>query len=178
MAVELRISVQENCDSLYVFDETGKYDKTCNKGGWCSPNTNIDDVVSAELHFYLPGTDTPIVLNVFPDLPNFDGSGYEVLPSDLGLDKFISGIWRIDFRVNTTELIYTSCHHMFTNDLSCCLEKNRVKPTPDNFDSKEVIKSNSTFALFEAAKENACLGKISETDKIVKSLYNKCNCSC
>ena len=48
----------------------------------------------------------------------------------------------------------------------------------DNFESKEVLYSNNLSALFESAVKNSCRGNIKEADKIIKFLYNKCNCSC
>ena len=179
MAVELRISIQENCDSLYVFDETGKYDKTCNPTGWGKIGCNITDATSAELHFYPPGEDSPIIIDVFPNFPTSDGSGYEVLPSDLGLEKFISGVWRFDYHVvKSGETLTSSCQYLLVEDIKCCLETNRVKVNTSNFESKEVIKSNNVFALFESAEINACQGKLKEATKIMNLLYTKCNCGC
>ena len=179
MAVELKISVQENCDSIYVYDQTGKYDKDCNLTGWGSPNQNISDATTAEIHVYPPGMETPIVLDLYADFPNDQNWGYEILPSDLGMEKFVSGIWRFDYQVRVNgELLFISCHKLLVEDLKCCLEKKRIEINTENFESKEVVEVNSIFALFESAEANACQGKIDESEKIIKTLYNKCNCSC
>lgn len=181
MAVELKISVQENCDSIYLFDLTGKYDKDCNPTGWCSPNEEILSANTAEIHVYPPGSNSPIILDVYPDFPNSDNVGYEILPVDLGMENFKSGVWRFDYQVRITDdnvLIFTSCHKLLVEDLKCCLEGKRIAVTVDNFESKEVIASNNVFALFESAEANACQGKKDESDKIITTLYNKCNCSC
>jgi hypothetical protein len=184
MAVELNIYVQENCDSLYVFDQTGKYDKKCNKTGWGSPNKyKLLDAISAEIHIYPPGSEEPIVIDVYPDFPVDNNVGYEILPEDLGLEKFKSGIWRFDYQVRVSkngveELLFTSCSKFLKNDLKCCLDSKKMKVDTSNFDSPEVKKSNDICALFKSAEYNARHGKLDETEKIIEVLYVKCNCPC
>jgi len=182
MAVELKISVQENCDSIYVFDQTGAYDKKCNKTGWGSPNKyRVSDVVSAHILIYPPGSTEPITVDVYPDFPVENGVGYEILPEDIGLEKFQSGSWRFDYQVRVEGgdvLLYTSCTKLFTKDLECCLDSKRIEVNTENFDSPEVKKSNNTSALFDSAVYNACHGKIEEASKIIEVLYVKCNCPC
>ena len=182
MAVELKISIEENCDSIYVYECTGKYDKKCNDTGWGHPNDwTVLDATSAELHIYPPKSDDPIILDVYPDFPLDDKAGYEILPEDVGMEKFKSGIWRIDYQVvvdNGQMLLFTSCTTILKEDLACCLNGKALELTVDNFESKEVVSSNNHLALFESALDNASLGNIKETEKIIDYLYNKCNCSC
>ena len=71
-APKLKIRVEENKDSIYLFDVTGKYAEVCNKGGWGHPNENISTATSAELQIYPPGATAPVIINVFPDFPNQD----------------------------------------------------------------------------------------------------------
>jgi len=80
MAVELKIKVEENCDSLYLYDVTGKYDKKCNTTGWGRPNEIISNAESAEFQIYPPNSEAPIILDVYPDFPVDEMVGYEVLP--------------------------------------------------------------------------------------------------
>lgn len=179
MAVELKIGIEENCDSLFVFDQTGSYDLKCNKTGWGSPNQKVTDATGAVLRIYPPNTEDPIIIDVYPDFPNNSMVGYEILPEDLGMEKFVSGIWRFDYVVTTNagDLII-ACYKQFVEDIKCCLEGKRISVDTSNFESKEVIQSNNMFALFESSKANACEGKIAESEKIMSLLYNKCNCSC
>ena len=179
MAVELKIKVRENCDSLYLFDITGKFDLKCNKTGWCAPNEEIDDVTAAEFQIYPPNTTTAIIVDVFPDLPSFDDLGFEILPVDLGMEVFKSGIWRFDYFVRINGVLFTvSCSKLLVEDLRCCLSKEKVPITVDNFESKEVAKSNDLNALFEAALCNSKEGLTAKAQKIIDFLYNQCNCSC
>jgi len=95
------------------------------------------------------------------------------------MESFKSGIWRFDYFVRVSgELLTVSCSKLLIEDLSCCLNGKKLEVTLDNFDSDEVGDSNNVSALFTSAKKNAKHGKIKEAEKIIKSLYNKCNCSC
>lgn len=179
MSVELNISVEENCDSIYFYDRTGKYDPKCNKTGWCAPNQEISEATEAEVHIYLPKAEEPIILDFFPDFPNMENEGYEILPEDLGLEKFPSGIWRFDYFVRVSSgLLTASCQKLFTKDLECCINKKTVEVTPDNFDSKEVKESNEINLLFESAILNSCEGEVAKAQKIVDFLSIKCKCKC
>lgn len=179
MAVELKISVEENCDSLYLYDRTGKYKENCNETGWCYPNEDPSKATSAEFHIYPPGETTPIVIDVYPSLPTAKGYGYEVLPADLGMEKFESGIWRFDYHVRVNGVLKSaSCSKLLVNDVRCCLGSNKLEVSVDNFESEEVVKSNNLFNLFVSAQKNACLGKVDEAQKIIDYLYKACKCSC
>lgn len=183
MSTKLKIRVEENKDSIYLFDMTGKHAKPCNEGGWGNLNQNISLATSAEFQIYPPNVTTPIIINVFPDFPTMDSLGYEVLPADLGMNKLTSGIWRFDFFVRTFssagETHYSaSCQKLFTKDVKCCLDKSAIKATIENFESKEVVKSNNLHGLFVSAEDNACLGLTKEAQKIIDYLYTKCKCNC
>lgn len=183
MSTKLKIKVEENKDSIYLFDMTGKYNERCNKGGWGNPNQDISLATSAELHVYVPGAAAPVIINVFPDFPDTENRGYEILPVDIGLTKLPSGIWRFDYYVrtfsSTGETLYSvSCQRLFTKDVKCCLDKSGIKVSTDNFESKEVQKANTLHNLFLGAEDNACHGHVKEAQKIIDYLYTKCKCNC
>ena len=179
MALKLKISVEENCDSLYLFDCTGKYDKKCNPTGWGRPNEILSNAESAVVKVYPPEAENPIVLDLYPDFPTENGEGYEILPEDIGSDKFKSGVWKFEYEVRVSGVLYfVTFYKLLTKDLECCLNDKKVNVDVDNFDSKEVINSNNISALFKSAVLNACRGKIKEAEKIIKFLYIKCSCSC
>lgn len=182
MAVELKISIEENCDSIYVNDCTGKYDKKCNETGWGHPNNwTLLDVNSAEVHIYPPKSDAPIILDLYPDFPTDEKAGYEILPEDLGMEKFKSGAWRFDYYVrvgNDNILLITSCTDYLVEDIKCCVNGKKLDVTVENFESKEVIDSNNLCLLLDSSICNFEEGNIKEGEKIMDYLYNKCNCSC
>jgi len=179
MSVELNISVQENCDSLYFFDRTGKYDEVCNPTGWCPPNETIATDATAELQIYLPKTEVPIILSLPGDFPSMDNEGFEILPEDLELEKFVSGVWRFDYFVrNNGVLLTASCSKLLVEDIKCCINGKKVEVDVSNFDSKEVKEFNEVYNLFKGAISASKNGKIDKADKIIDHLYKRCKCKC
>ena len=183
MSVKLKIRVEENSDSIYLFDVTGKYSDKCNKTGWGNPNVLVATATSAELQIYPPKSTAPIIINVMPDFPVDNNIGYELLPVDLGMTKFESGLWRFDYfvRIFTSAgetFLAVSCTKLFTKDIKCCTDKGTMEVTIENFESKEVLKSNGLQSLFTQAVRAACLGKVKEAQKIIDYLYSKCKCNC
>ena len=77
MAEFLKINIDADKCSLYVFETTGKYLASCNKGGWGHPNAKTADVIKAEMHVYLPKSTVPVVINVYPDFPT-DEKGFKI----------------------------------------------------------------------------------------------------
>lgn len=178
-----KIKVQEKKDLVYFFDMTGSYTEKCNKNGWGYPNQLLKDATSAEIQIYPPKQDTPIVLNIYPDFPNDKNMGYEILPVDLSRTKFESGLWRFDYFIRIFNsagetLIPTSCTMLFTKDVKCCIDKSSIEVNVDNYNSKEVAESNAMQAMFTAAVDAACLGKLKEAQKLIDYLYSKCKCNC
>lgn len=181
MAVKLKLRVEENCDSLYIFDVTGKYNKKCNTGGWGNPNEKLCNVKSAKIVIYPPKQEAGIEIDVFPYLPNNDECGYEVLPADLGMENFQSGIWRFDFRItygNDNTLIFSSRTNFLKYNLECCLAKKMVDADLSNYESEEVSKINNLYLLLESAEANHCKGSDIKAQEIIDTLNAKCNCKC
>ena len=179
MSVALKISVRENCDSLYLYDRTGKYDPKCNPGGWCAPNEDVSEATAAEWHIYPPGSSDPIIIDCYPSFPNKDNTGLEVLPEDIGAEKFISGMWRFDYHVRINGVLHSvSCQKLLKEDVLCCLRASKIEADTSNFESKEVKESNQHFLLLDSAKANAKFGKTKEAQKIIDFLYLRCKCKC
>lgn len=183
MSVQLKIRVEENKDSIYLFDMTGKHTEKCNETGWGSPNPRITTATSAKIHVYAPKETVPVILDVYPDFPNEENVGYEILPADIAQTKLMSGIWRFDYFVTIATpqgetLLSASCQMLFTKDVKCCTDKSTMEVTVDNYNDPEVVKSNSRQLLFQSALDNACLGNTKEAQKIIDHLYVKCKCKC
>lgn len=180
MSVELKIYVEENCDSLYLFDQTGKYDSKCNKNGWCGPNIDISEVVAATFEIYLPKTDDSISIDVFPSLPSKSVYGWELLPKDIGEEEFVSGIWRFDYLVTLKDgtILMASCSKLLKKELLCCMEKKAISADVSNFESDDVMNSIKADNLFLSAEANAKHGNIKEAQEIIDYLHIKCKCKC
>lgn len=181
--VKPKIRIEENKDSIYLFDMTGKFAEKCNKEGWGTPNQLLNTATAAEFQIYPPKATAPIIVNVFPDFPTDLNMGYELVPQDLGRTKFESGLWRFDFFVRIFNslgetLLPVSCTMLFTKDVKCCIDKSSIEVNIDNYESKEVAESNALQHLFSAAVDAACLGKVKEVEKIIDHLYSKCKCNC
>ena len=101
----LEFNVEAGKDFFHVYDRTGSYGKK-NKGGWGSPNDKVSDVKSAKVRIYLPGSDDYIEVDVFPNLPNTDCIGFEIIPNDLNLDAFDPGVYKFEF---INELVTLNC---------------------------------------------------------------------
>ena len=180
MSVELNIYVEENCESLHFFDQTGKYDPKCNPTGWCKPNIDISEAVGAEVRIYSPKTTTAIVLDLYPSFPVKKTTGYEILPEDIGAEKFVSGIWKFEYFVTLKDgtLLTQSCYKLLKNDILCCIEGKTVDADTTNFGSDSVKKSNKMNNLFLSAEKLSCKGDIDKAQEIIDFLYVKCNCKC
>lgn len=180
MSVALQITIEERCNVLWLRDITGKYDPQCNPGGWCMPNEDISQATNSEWHIYPPGSDSPIIINCFPSFPTQNKEALEVLPEDLGMEEFPSGVWRFDYYVwiDGAMIQPVSCQKLLTYSVSCCLSKKKMEVDVDNFESKEVVEYNRLCLLLESAKCNAKLGKTKEAQKIIDFLKKKCKCKC
>lgn len=183
MSVQLKIVVEENKNDLYFFDMTGSYNEKCNKTGWGSPNWKLTNATSAKVHVYPPKQTIPVIIDLFSDFPNDKNVGYEILPADLSMQKITSGVWRFDYYVTVaTEqgetLLAVSCQKLLTKDVKCCIDKSTLSVNIENYESPEVMKSNSLQLLFQSAEDNACLGNVKEAQKIIDYLYTKCKCGC
>lgn len=183
MSVQPKIRVEENKDSIYLFDVTGKFSEKCNKTGWGSPNSRITSATSAKIHVYAPKQTVPVILDVYPDFPNEDNVGYEILPADIAQTKIVSGIWRFDYFVTVATsdgetFLAASCQMLFTKDVKCCTDKSTIEVNTENYNDPEVLKSNARQLLLKSAADNACLGNRKEAQKIIDHLYTKCKCKC
>lgn len=181
--LELQISIQENCSSLYLFECTGKYDRVLNSCGWGGLNGQTRDAISAYYDIYPPGSADPIRLNLPDDFPSDCKIAYEILPHDLSMEAFVSGLWKFNYFVEmpgeTENVVYTATETtLLTKDLECCIASKQLDLDINNFESNEVVEVNNLFALLESAKENACIGKVSKVEKMINYLYAKCRCNC
>ena len=178
--LELKISIEENCDSLYLFECTGKYDRDCNAGGWGGLNGQTRNATSAYYEIYPPGSTTPLVYTLSTDFPSDCKLGYELFPSNLSMEAFASGIWKFEYYVlmNDQTLHKATCTVFLTKDLECCIGGKQINVDIDNFESREVANASKLFNLFESAKKNACIGNENKVIEIVDYLYAKCRCNC
>lgn len=119
-----KVSVKELADSFVVYDCTGKYSSS-NQGGLGINNPEISTVESAKFEITPPGAVAPIVINVFPDFPRLDDTGYEI--DKLMVGPMVSGKWKIKYTISGTDTtpysVYTEKTFVLSKTAECCVEK-------------------------------------------------------
>jgi len=76
-----------------------------------------------------PESSEPIVIDVYPYIPNITGLGVEILAEELGLEEITSGVWKFELSVWSSpglegEIhISETCYILLDGVVSCCIEK-------------------------------------------------------
>ncbi len=186
MSLKLRIQFKEDKNSIVINECTGKYNGD-NKGGWGSPNYTLAMVTKAQFEIYVPEATNPIIIPVYPNFPIDDTDvGYEVLKSQMGLDRIISGTWKIGYRVSGVDSSnlefekYTETRCVFTKDAECCVDK-LVAGTaniPLNVFMKDEKKRSAVelSALLKDAIFAKDCGNFDGAQKILKFIGLQCRC--
>jgi len=176
----LKLKVEAGKDFFHVYDKTGKYDKKKNKGGWGSPNYNVSEVTEARVKIFFPDNDIPSEVDVFPNLPNKDCIGFEIIPDDVGLDEFPPGVIRFELHVllyNGVSLV-DDCYIFYYQPLECCISKKAMNTDILDASSPEALKVIELQTLLKDAKRCACGGKMECAQEISEYIWINCNCCC
>ena len=181
MAEKLQLKVEEVKGAIHVFDRTGKYQKKCNEGGWGHPNLKVSDISKAEITVFPPESSEPIVIDVYPSLPNEKGIGFEILAEELGLKEIVSGVWKFEYKVTHAPdqegeiVICVYNYELLCGVISCCIDdrKSSLACDPSSEDSKKTTLMSS---LLSSAKFLMCKGDMDEAQKIIKHLTLQCKC--
>lgn len=180
MSNQVSISADSDKESIFVYDETGKYSVN-NKCGWGAPNLKVSDISNAEILITPPGKST-ITINVYPIFPNDLKTGYEILASDLGMSKIISGIWGIEYKTYYTptegdaEIFQAKCYFLFDEDVSCCIQSSIAKMDTSNLDNPANVKILDAQRWLMTARESAKNGQMNNAEKIIRHLSLQCDC--
>lgn len=182
MSEQIQFSAEEGKNEIYVFDQTGKYDKKCNPGGWGAPNLGLEDISKVELKVWIPESDEPIIVDVSEAFPNDSGIGFEILPEDLGLESIPSGIWKFEYSAyyhsgeDDEEVFSTTCYFFFDEAISCCVEKLGKSVDVSDTTSKKAKKFSELSTLLKNAKWAACCGDRVTAQSIAKYISLQCDC--
>ena len=181
MAVSLCFTANADKTAIYVVDRTGKFKKKQNEGGFGDPNLRLSDVTRAEMSVTLPDSAEPIIIDVYPSLPNDRGIGFEILAQDLGLEEIPSGVTRLEYSIfhnEGGEEIKTCvvCYAYFDSVIACCIDD--LKKRTDGFDaSSEANKKIAELeTLFENANWSARHGNLEAAQRIAKLISLQCKC--
>jgi hypothetical protein len=175
----VKFNVEAGKDFFHVYDNTGSYGKK-NKTGWGSPNDKISDVSGAEVRIYLPGENTYTGVDVFPNLPNTDCVGLEIIPNDIGMGTFPPGVYRFEYVISLTNglTLAESCYLFFDEPLKCCISKKRMATDLNDASSPEAKNVIELEALLRNAQWCACSGKMDCAQDISDYIWTNCGCCC
>jgi len=182
MPEQLELDIVAGKSSIYVFDNTGKYKVKKNECGWGSPNFRVSDISRAEVTFYIPCVDDPVVIDVYPSMPNDQCIGFEVLAEDLGLEEITSGLWKVEYRAYYTpsdapeQTLSASVCKLLDDVVRCCIDSRKKNINVYDVSSEENKKTLELDHLLETARWAACKGDIDGAQKIMKYLNLQCDC--
>lgn len=179
MAEEIKLSVEADKDAIYVYDATGEFDKKCNPGGWGTPNLEPSDIEEATVEVIPPGSETGIIIDVKVALPNKDGTGLEILASELGLPDIPSGVWRFVYRLKSVVNEFDqqfSISKYFDEINACCVDGLITKFDTSNLLSEENKKIIEQEILFDSARWLACKGNTKAAQTVSTHINLQCNC--
>jgi hypothetical protein len=189
LTVKSCVILSDDCTSIYFFDKTGIYNASTNPTGYGAPNPAIGDFASATLSVTIAGATTPIVVNVFADLPsNNVDAAYELTAAACGLTVFPDGLTRVTYTIVTKiDVTYTTTQLFLVDcDIECCIEKKKLEIAKDpdscgcGCGDKKILNMLYLEALLEAAQAATCCGDVKSVNDIVSILKTKCsstNCS-
>lgn len=177
---KLSLGVKAEKDFMYFFDETGKYNSQNNKTGWGLPNNRIADVTIAVIRVFLPKSETYIAVNVFPSLPNTDNVGFEIIPSDIGLDSFPPGVYKFQYVITMTDstVLIRTIYFFYYQPLECCINKKVSKLNLTDVDSVSAEKAYELQLLLENAIWALCSGQLEKSQEISDYIWSQCGCCC
>jgi len=179
MALDLKVCIKEQTDSIWVQDRTGAYDVTDNPTGWGAPNIVIANVTAATLTLTDPDGDVYII-DVYPDFPVSDFKYYEITKTALGITSIVSGYWTVKYDITHstgTETETATC--FFTKDVQCCVNKRYLTITPEEKDkdyAKETRILNSLIYAARMAAERSATTKATNAIDYVKDNCEGCDC--
>lgn len=179
VSLSFQICINDCCNSLTVLDTTYLYSPN-NLTGWGTPNTNLEDIVSATLNVITPNNDC-VTLDILTEIQA--QSPITVDPIDLGFtDVILDGVYRFYVNINigteeepeyityeTTKLFYCNINKKISNLIGTLDINGCCKPckTGNAFD-----KVLLAWTYFQTLKNAACCGKIDTFNKLL-TILNK-----
>ena len=183
MALQNGLCVESSKDSIFLFDNTGVFDVDNNPEGYGAPNALVTDFDQAVVEITPPDVETPIIIDVFPVLPNINDVGFEVLPVDVGLETIVSGKWLFKYIITDVDtdpdtiVSIENCEILF-DEVKCCVRKFAAQLDTDDFKSEATQRALDFELLLENAQWAACCGQLIQAERIVKYLDSQCKCLC
>jgi hypothetical protein len=180
-----KISAEERENTFVIYDCTGEFSGD-NKGGYGGPNPLMSSVTAAKLEIEPPLSKTayPVTLNMFGILPNKDGIGVEIYPSQLNLSvNYIpSGKYKFRYTITVTgkggvpQTITCYLVEVFVNAVTCCIDALQPKLTENPFKDPRQVKIVELSNLLENANWLIDSGKYDKAESVIEYLNTQCQC--
>lgn len=175
----ININIEPTKAGFTFCDNTAKFSSS-NPTGWKPGDWSITNVTSATIKLTDPnGVSSSILV---ANMPSLNCVCRELIPSEFGLDEFISGKYKIDYTIAlstspigaTVIVTSTSLYHL--GKVRCCIEAKKKSICDYKTDeAKEIFFMDS---LFDAVGLAVCKGEETYANNILTYLNNKCNCKC
>jgi hypothetical protein len=177
---KLGISIKAEKDFFYIFDSTGVYNLSENEFGWGLPNNLIANVTAAIVRVFLPESETYTDVSVFRSLPNTNNIGFEIAPSDLGLDKLVPGVYKFQYIVTMSDatILIRTKRFFHYQPLECCISKKKLKTDLMDATSDLSQKVLELEVLLENAIWASCEGDMTKAQEISNYIWSQCGCCC
>lgn len=185
MSLEVKISLDEKTNSFVIFNCTGNYSGD-NKGGYGPPNYKASDIQESYLEIQPPSatTEYPYKIDTTGDLPNSEGLGFEVQPSEVGQnnDEMESGLWKFKYTEvftlksggTKTKVAYLS--EVLTKSLECCISKHTGKLDKNAFKDPRQRTAIELSTLFQDVIYQIKAGRFDHANSTIEYLKSKCQC--
>ena len=199
MALRLKGKLSENgYSSADIYDKTGIYNPSTNQSGWeFAGNGFISDVSTATATITTPDAITLMpstVVNigsVYPTLPNFINTPYNISASTLGYNdgKLPDGWYVLNYAVNLTvngvpTVKVAQSNKIFTGQVCCCVSEMQDKLDADscgcNGSDEKAWKYLKAKVILSGIGRAAGCNENNRAIEMLKSLQKICrneNCS-
>jgi hypothetical protein len=193
MSLKLNFDICQStsCKWFSFKETTGLYNETTNPGGWGAPNPEISEGEDASVSVLLPGSTTPVSVDLSNFLPSDDTDySLDITNTDLGLTNTSAlpgGIYQITYNVvvetstySKTKYVVFTCEYdckieQLLSDLvlsECCLEC-------DNEEFDKVIYLKTLLCIAKSAADCGNLKRAQEAIDTLDDLIGglkKCKC--
>lgn len=181
MALKLRQNVEFGKTSLVVYDTTCTFNSGYNESGYGGPNPEPDgfQITMANVSITPRGASEPVVIDVFPILPNTEGAGIEINMEDLGLSEMPVGVWTVKYTITLADSSTVETECKFLNDCSvqCCIDQ-KTKSIDPLCDIEKFNYVSHLASMLKSANSAHCAGEYDKANDIIDYVNETCNCCC
>lgn len=184
---KMRVKELRDASAISIADITGVYHPTENPTGWQAPNPSISLITEATVlvtkpdPYSLSPAGVPVVIDVYPTLPNLIGNEAEIGAVDLGYTdgKMLDGVYDITLKYITSSGSQYSCRQIVTlfARAECCFQA-LIAETPTGDICKGIQRSRDAedaTIYYNAMKLAAGCFKVNKFIELLKQLKEVCS---